>query len=304
MTRVGLGLPGLSVAEVAASAAAAAPYGYDSFSVYGDLGDLPPYAVLPLAAPQLADSTIANVGPLGVPVGLQHPENIAMHAIALDQQLPGRTSVGLVRGAFLEAIGEAPASLERLEATVKHLRQRFAEHGADIPIVLGGFGPRLLRLAGRLGVAGVKLGGSANVRLAEQARAAIANDQVKLILGAVSVIDPDRRAARTRARQEVAKYLDVVGPLDTTLDAAEAASLAAFRERFANGDPQAGDAISDALLDKFAVAGTPEDALSLLRQMDGVVDRFEFGTPHGLDPDRAVSIRYIGQTIVHNKEEL
>ena len=50
MVRVGIGLPGKSVADVCASAEAAAPYAFDSFSVYGDLYDLPPYGVLHAAA--------------------------------------------------------------------------------------------------------------------------------------------------------------------------------------------------------------------------------------------------------------
>jgi hypothetical protein len=41
MVKVGIGPPGNSVADVRASAEAAAPYAFASFSVYGDLYDLP-----------------------------------------------------------------------------------------------------------------------------------------------------------------------------------------------------------------------------------------------------------------------
>lgn len=297
MTKVGIGLPGLSVAETRASAQAAAEYGYDSFSVYGDLGDLPPYAVLHASAEALQNSGITCVGPMGVPVGLQHPEVIGMHALALEEQLPGQTYVGLVRGAFLEAIGQKPASLNRLEATVSELRSRFTDRRRHIPIYIGGFGRRVLGLAGRLAVDGVKLGGSTNHLLAEKARQTLQNPHPRIVLGAVSVIDTDRRAARALARREVAKYLNVVGPLDPTLDEDERESLDGFLQRFQASDDQAGNAISDALLDKFAIAGTPEDALVALQRMDGYVDRFEFGTPHGLG-DRATAIRYIGQAII------
>ena len=100
------------------------------------------------------------------------------------------------------------------------------------------------------------------------------------MLGAVSVIDKDRKAARTLARSEVAKYLAVVGKLDPILQGDELESLRKFSARFKMGDQDAGDAISDALLDKFALAGTADDALAALAQMDGKVGRFEFGTPH------------------------
>jgi 5,10-methylenetetrahydromethanopterin reductase len=296
MLRVGLGLPGKSVAEVRASAEAAAPFAFDSFSVYGDLGDLPPYGVLHASADVLRDTPIRHIGPLGVPVGLLHPEVIATHAMVLEEQLPGQSSIGLVRGAFLEALGERPAPLQRLQETIRFIRQRFGNAQVP-PLYIGGFGPHVLALAGHLGVAGIKLGGSANPALAERAATIINNPEVEIVLGAVSVIDPDRRAARTVARSEVAKYLAVVGTLDPTLDGDERASLQQFLERFRGADPRAGDAISDALLDRFALAGTADDALTALERMHGKAARFEFGTPHGLG-ERALAIRYIGEAII------
>ena len=298
MTKIGIGLPGQSIADVREAAEAAAPYAYDSFSVYGDLGDLPPYAVLHAVADTLKDSEIRAIGPMGVPVGMQHMAVIGTHALALEEQLPNQSYVGLVRGAFLESIGERPAPLAQLESTVTDLRNRFQDKGEHIPIYIGGFGQRVLGLAGRLAVDGVKLGGSTNPLLAEKARLTINNPHTKVVLGAVSVIDADRKAARQLARREVAKYLDIVGSLDTTLSPDELASLASFSERFRSQDPQASDAISNALLDKFAIAGTPDDAIEAITNMGGVVDRFEFGTPHGLR-DRASAIHYIGQSIVN-----
>lgn len=296
MIKVGLGLPGKSVADVRASAEAAAPYAFDSFSVYGDLGDLPPYGVLHASADVLRGTPILHIGPLGVPVGMQHPEVIATHAMVLEEQLPRQSSIGLVRGAFLEALGERPAPLHRLRETIRYIRQRFGNERVP-PLYVGGFGPNILALAGRLAVDGVKLGGSANPALAERAATLINNPAVEIVLGAVSVIDPDRQAARTVARTEVAKYLAVVGTLDPTLDGDERASLRQFMERFQVADPRAGDAISDALLDRFALAGTANDALAALENMNGKAARFEFGTPHGLG-NRADAITYIGETII------
>jgi 5,10-methylenetetrahydromethanopterin reductase len=298
VTKIGLGLPGISIADARSSAEAAAPYAFDSFSVYGDLGDLPPYAVLHASADVLERSNIAHVGPLGVPVGMQHVEVIATHALALEEQLPGQSSIGLVRGAFLESIGEKPATLSRLEETVKHIRQRFGKDRMP-PLYIGGFGPKILHLAGRLGVQGVKLGGSASPEMAERAAALIGNPDVGIVLGAVSVIDPNRRAARALARIEVAKYLAVVGGLDPTLDEEDRGSLELFMQRFKVEDDRAADAISDSLLDKFALAGTPEDALAAIERMGPTVTRFEFGTPHGLR-ERPAAIRYIGETVVRS----
>jgi 5,10-methylenetetrahydromethanopterin reductase len=298
MTNIGIGLPGKSIAEVRGAAEAAAHYPFDSFSVYGDLGDLPPYAVLHAIADVLKGSEISSIGPMGVPVGMQHAEVLGTHALALEEQLQNQSYVGLVRGAFLDSIGEKPATLATLEATATYLRNRFQDKGINIPIYIGGFGHKVLGLAGRLGVDGIKLGGSTNPLLAEKAKQTINNPYVKVVLGAVSVIDADRKAARQLARREVAKYLDVVGSLDTTLGQDELASLASFTKKFRLGDPQASDSISDSLLDKFSIAGTPEDAIEAVFKMNGLVDRFEFGTPHGLG-DRTRAIHYIGQSIIN-----
>ena len=111
-------------------------------------------------------------------------------------------------------------------------------------------------------------------------------------------IDQDRKAARTLARSEVAKYRAIVGELDHSIQGDDLESLRRFLDRFKAGDPSAGDAISDALLDKFALAGTAHDALAALEQMDGKAGRFEFGTPHGLGT-RPEAIRYIGEAIVN-----
>lgn len=300
MVQVGLGLPGISVAEVRQSAEAAAEYQFNSFSVYGDLGDLPPYAVLHASADILKGSDIAHVGPMGVPVGLQHPEVITRHAIALEEQLPKQSFIGLVRGAFLDAIAERPAPLSRIIETAIHLKHGFERREEELPpIYLGGFGPRLFDIAGQWPANGVKLGGSANPAMAERARNLIAHPDVEIVLGAVSVIDADRRTARAVARKEVSKYLAVVGRLDPTLSVDDQDSLQRFITHFTRGERAIAQAsISDALLDKFALAGTPEDALAVLGRMkESGVSRFEFGTPHGLGT-RPDSIRNIGETIV------
>lgn len=99
------------------------------------------------------------------------------------------------------------------------------------------------------------------------------------------------------ARREVAKYLAVVGGYDKTLEGDDIESLTAFVSRYELGDPRAPRMISGSLLDKFALAGTPDDALAALEKMNGVADRFEFGTPHGL-ADRPAAIHYIAETVL------
>ena len=303
MTEIGIALPGESIQDVENAARATAAFPFDSFSVYGDLGDLPPYAVLHASAAILRDSPVRNVGPMGVPVGLQHPEVIATHALALAEQLPGRTSIGLVRGAFMDTINQKPATLQALNEAVTYIMSRCATLPEAPPVYLGGFGPKLLSMAGELAVDGVKLGGSANPALAHHASKMINNTETSIVLGAVSVIDEDRVAARALARRHVAKYLAVVGALDPTLNEDDRDSLSAFMHAYHESPRDAHARISDSLLDMFAMAGTPDDALRRLNEMDGIVDRFEFGTPHGLGR-RADAITLIGQSILQQRQQV
>jgi 5,10-methylenetetrahydromethanopterin reductase len=114
---------------------------------------------------------------------------------------------------------------------------------------------------------------------------------VRIVVGAVTVVDEDADAARERAREEAALYFPVVAGRDPTLDVPaglveEVRRLVDARERAA-----AGRLIPDALLDKLAFAGTPED---VGRQAAALYDagaaRVEFGTPHGLTPLHGVQL--------------
>jgi 5,10-methylenetetrahydromethanopterin reductase len=113
---------------------------------------------------------------------------------------------------------------------------------------------------------------------------------VGICLGAVTVVDEDRDAARALARREVALYLPVVAPLDPTVtdrDWLDRITAAAARRDY----PAVERDISDEMLDRFAFAGRPED---IVRQVEalavGGATRVEFGTPHGLDPTRGVKL--------------
>lgn len=147
-----------------------------------------------------------------------------------------------------------------MEGTIAYIRQRFG--GETPPIYLGGFGPKILALAGHLAVTGLKLGGSTNPDLAVHAAAAIHNPHVEIVLGAVSVIDKDRKAARMFARAEVAKYLAVVGELAPTLQGDELESPHCLRKIFLSSQRPPEEAEGGALGDQY-------QARSALRDQEG-----------------------------------
>jgi 5,10-methylenetetrahydromethanopterin reductase len=92
----------------------------------------------------------------------------------------------------------------------------------------------------------------------------IGNDEVGVVVGAVTVVDENGNAARERAKREVEMYLEVVGALDPT------------------GPPT---------LENFVLAGTSEEVAAHARRLlDAGAKRVEFGTPQGLTTARGVGL--------------
>lgn len=294
MIEVGIGMPAISIEDVQKSAEMLSRFPFDSFSIYGDLGDLSPFVALQSVLPALRDSGVSNVGVMGFPAGLAHPEVVASSARALYEQLGEKLYTGIVRGAFLESIREKPASLDRVKQTIQYLKENVTDKHR---IYIGGYGQKILKLAIELEVSGVKVGGSVNPAVGERVRQTLVGSDIQIVMGAVCVVDDDRAVARKLARFEVSKYLAVVGHLDTNLNDDELDSLDRFNKLFTQNDLTSPSMISDSLLDKFALSGTPDDIVRGIRALDGIVDRVELGTPHGV-VHRPASLSYIGETVL------
>jgi 5,10-methylenetetrahydromethanopterin reductase len=184
-------------------------------------------------------------------------------------------------------------------------RLAYGPERAAIPIMIGTWSRGATRLAARLADE-VKIGGSANPAMARRVRVWLdedlprfgrARDEVGVVMGAVTVIGPDGREARQRARREVVMYLDVVLELDPTIQLPEGL-LSSMRQLLREGDVEAaGRLVPDDILDLFAFAGTPDQ---LCRQVEDLVRagvrRVEFGTPHG-EPEEE-GIRLLGDRVL------
>jgi 5,10-methylenetetrahydromethanopterin reductase len=156
--------------------------------------------------------------------------------------------------------------------------------------LLGTWGRKVAALAGEVAQE-VKIGGTANPEVIPLMRERLGNESVGIVAGAVSVVDEDGAAARARARAEAALYFPVVARLDPSLEAPPRL-VEDVRRLVDAGDAQgAGALIPDALLDRIAFAGTPEQ---VVRQAEALFDagasRVEFGTPHGLTPARGLDL--------------
>jgi 5,10-methylenetetrahydromethanopterin reductase len=244
-------------------------------------------AIFPLLTIAAATERV-RLGPAALNPSTLHPVELAGHAAALDLASGGRAYLGLVAGAWLDRLGlDERAPVERMREAVEIVRRLLAGDrsgfegkrytlapGAGleyeparrrIPLMIGTWKPRMAALAGELADE-LKIGGSANPEMVQLMRTWIGNDDVGIVVGAVTVVDEDGDAARERARREVAMYLDVVGGLDPTIA----------------GPPP---------LEKFTLAGTPEEVAAQARALfEAGVKRVEFGTPQGLTTARGVEL--------------
>ena len=299
--------------------------GFDVVTVFSDLGFQPPFPVLHAIA---AVTERVRLGPSCVNPYTMHPAEIAAHVAALEGASAGRAFCGLARGAWLESVGVAqPRPLQALHEAAEIVRMLVrgdrggfrgelfsvdpgfrldqAASEREVPLLIGAWGERAMGLAGAIADE-LKVGGCANPavvplaleRLARgSSQAGRAAGACALVLGAVTVVDEDGRAARERARSAVAMYFEVVAALDPTLEVAPAL-LERVRARLRAGDDRgAGAEIPDHLLDRFAFAGTPREVAAQVREIfDAGARRVEFGVPLGLDTERG--LRLLGERVL------
>lgn len=301
-------------------------YDFDAISVYCDAPFQPSGAALLLMAPHIRRARLgaAAMSPFRI-----HPIDIAAETALLAALAAGGVYIGLARGAWLadhgirepaqpirairEAIGVVRYLLEGGEggfvgetfSLAPHVRAPYPVPAARVPILIGSWGRQLCALAGKLADE-VKVGGSANPAIVPviqsyivegEAAAGRAPGSVGVVMGAVTVCDENRAAARAAARRALALYLPVCAPLDPTVQVEPEliARLSGLADA-ARWD-EAAALISDDLVDRFAFAGNPEDLIAHAERLYAAgASRIEFGTPHGLQPEHGIDL--IGSRVI------
>jgi 5,10-methylenetetrahydromethanopterin reductase len=308
---LGLGLQtDKALGEYGPLARAAEDAGFDVVTTFNDLWFQP---ALPALLEVARSTSRVKVGPSCLNPFSVHPVEIAGQTAILDAATEGRAFLGLARGAWLETLGvdqsdPANAIREAWEVIRRLLegddsgyegkrfslppdaRLRFAVARRSVPLLVGTWSPRLAAFAGEAAQE-LKVGGSANPDVLAVVRKWVDNPDVRIVLGAVTVVDDDGDRARTIARREVAMYLAVVAELDPTVSL-EPELVSRLRALVAEGDGEgAGALISDDVLDRFAFAGTPEQvATHAEAAFDAGAGRVDFGTPHGAPERRGVEL--------------
>ena len=291
--------------EYAALARPADDAGFGVVTVYNDLWYQP---ALPALLEIAAATSLARIGPSCLNPFTLHPVEIAGQIAALDTASGGRAFLGLVAGAWLDSLGidqsgrvtavrdawEIVRMLlagddrgfegERFSLPVG-ARLRYPVERSEVSLLVGSWSSKLTAFAAEAANE-LKVGGSANPDLVSVMRERVANPEVGLVFGAVTVVDEDGERARDLARREVALYLPVIGHLDPTV-----ALDPELLERLRSEGERGAALISDGVLGRFAFAGTPAE---VAEQAEAVLDagaaRVDFGTPHGIDERKGVDL--------------
>jgi 5,10-methylenetetrahydromethanopterin reductase len=308
---LGLGLQtDKALGEYGPLARAAEDAGFAVVTTFNDLWFQP---ALPALLEIARATQRVRVGPSCLNPFTVHPVEIAGQTAMLDAATDGRAFLGLARGAWLETMGVDQADpvtvIREAWEVVRRLLEgddsgfegrRFSLPQGDrlryrvvrkrVPLLVGTWAPRLAAFAGETAQE-LKVGGSANPDVVPVMRERIGNPEVRIVLGAVTVVDEDGDRARRIARREVAMYLAVVAELDPTVSL-DPELIARVRARVAAGDDEGACAlISDDVLDRFAFAGSPEEiAAHAEAAFDAGAGRVEFGTPHGVPERRGVEL--------------
>lgn len=308
-----------SIAEYRELATIVDRYDFETVSVYQDLFFQPPWPALLQFAERLS-------GPLvGAAVAnpyLSHPVLVAGHLALLDELSRGRAYLGVGRGAFFDALSvRQPQPLVAIREMVEMVQRfvrgdrepydgrvfrasrdaylRFPIPNRALPVLLGGWGPRTLALGGEIADM-VKIGGCANAESAPVFRACVQRGAdragrnaraIKLIYGAVTVVDRNSRIAELVARRNVAMYVGVAGKLDPTYSIPEDEMSAIDRALSSGDEDAAAAAISPETLRRFCVHGAPPTIIRHMEELfDAGVDVFELGTPHGVNEGEAIQL--------------
>jgi 5,10-methylenetetrahydromethanopterin reductase len=259
------------------------------------------------------------------------PTVVGAGMATLHELMGGRTLLGIGTGdSSVETLGKKPARLAALEKavqtirglvvgeTVPHqdsgadVRLTYAQPGTRVPIYIAVSSPRIHRLAGKIADGAIVLVGvdphflAASRRELEAGAAEVGRDlraaNFRVVCWTPCSILEDGAAARDAVKAHVARVLKRDLPFE--LGAEDMALVRAIREQYEYYEHMVagtshGDVVPDALVEKFAVAGTPAEARAQIERLaaTGLVDEIAL-IPHAHDPAARESIiRHLGDIV-------
>ena len=290
-----------------------------------------PYVALTLAA---SHTRRVRLGPGVTNPQTRHPLILANLAAGLESLAPGRSFLGLGTGnSGVRHAGAGPATLQGLADTVETARRLLRGEpvevggatvtvkggGVRVPVVLAGSGPKMLRLAGRLADAvWINVGVTPDVvadgvRWVREGAESVGRDPatVETWVFGIGACAPDRARAldeATGGAVAIANYI-LRGDAEAKRvpPAVQARAHQLFREfryaehltpgRTTNHALADRLGLTEFLLDRFTIAGTPDDCRRKLAALAAVgVDRV--CVSFSAAPDVAAYVRAFGEHVL------
>ena len=287
-----------------------------------------PYVILGAAAMATTRITLATgvTNPITRDLGV-----LAAGWVSLREMVGDRVLIGIGAGdSSVETLAKKPSTLANLELsigvvrdliagqTVTHpetsasVRLTYAQAGARIPVYLAVSSPKIHRLAGKIGDGAIVLVGTDGEFLkasrreleagAAEAKRDLKADGFRVVCWTPCSIQDDGRVARGAVKAHVARILKRKLPFE--MDAATMEVVRKIREQYEYYQHMVvgtahGDLVSDELVERFAIAGTPAEARAQLERLAarGLVDEIAI-IPHTREPaERERIIRLVGETI-------
>jgi 5,10-methylenetetrahydromethanopterin reductase len=259
------------------------------------------------------------------------PAVIAAAWDTLDELSGGRALLGIGTGdSSLQTLGRKPATLAGLERAIAVIRGliagspvrdtesgapihlTYARPGTRVPLYVAVSSPRIHRLAGRIADGAIVLVGTDAAYLAASRREIEAGaaecdgdlraDRFRIVCWTPCSIQEDGAAARRAVKAHVARVLKRKLPFE--LDSQTMEVVHEIRQHYAYYEhmlpgTRHGDLVPDEVVERFAAAGTPTEALQQLQRLaaTGLVDEIAI-IPHTQDPGkRERIIRAVGAMI-------
>lgn len=287
-----------------------------------------PYVLLGAAAVVTRHITLATgvTNPITRDLGV-----IAAAWASLHEMIGDRLRLGIGSGdSSVETLGKKPSTLANLERSVEILRNliggktvtspetnaeirlTYAKEGTSIPVYPAVSSPKIHRLAGKIGDGAIVLVGvdpqflKASRRELEagatEAGRSLKERNFRVVCWTPCSILDDGRAARSAVKAHVARILKRRLPFE--LDEPTMDVVNKIRQQYEYYEHMVvgtghGEIVSDELVERFAIAGTPVEVRDQLQRLasSGLVDEIAI-IPHTENPrDRDRVISLVGETI-------
>jgi 5,10-methylenetetrahydromethanopterin reductase len=287
----------------------------------------------------VASLIAANTKDVGIGLGIvnpfhRHPSVIAMEAAALDEASGGRLRLGIGAAQWnLRDLGEADERTKRpYTSTIEAIRiirallrgepvppsemftisadarLDFEPLRRDLPVYAGAVNEKALRAAGKWADS-VELGALMSpgyvrwaLKVVESGWRESGRDVESLDIAAPLMVSvaTDAAAAREAVKPRLAYYLHRVEKIVREKSGADLRAIATFNDAVTTGGLKAGvAAITDEIIDTFAIAGDPDHAITRFREYARAGIRGLI-VQHVPGPERVAGLTLIAKEVVPN----